>query len=298
MVQKINKSARLRKTLSLRDTDAYRLVDGARDSLPGIYLETFAGRRLFSTESSTLPSELRAWADQDPNLSTYWKRLDQQDKEPPSHLSGPAQNDPFEIREQGARFLVNLQSGYSQGIFLDQRDNRARVRVRCEPEHTILNTFAYTGAFSVTAALGGACTTTLDLSQPYLDWTRENFTLNGIDASAHHFCRGDTFHWLRRFSKQGRQFTGLILDPPTFSRDDTGRVFRAERDYGSLVQLASECLEPGGWLLCTTNCRRLPAAAFTRMVSSALPSGVQLTSHPMPPDFTGTPYLKTLFVET
>ena len=75
-------------------------------------------------------------------------------------------------------------------------------------------------------------------------------------------------------------------------------AIRAERDYGSLVALASGCLAPGGWLLCTTNCRRLPEAGFDHMVSSALPRGVRLQNHPMPPDFTDAPYLKTLFVET
>ena len=298
MIQKIHKSSELRSALPLGDTDACRLVDGAGDGLPGIYLDTYAGRYLFSTEVPAAPPELRNWASARPHLSTYWKRLDQRDKESPFHLGGPRQDGPFEIREQGVQFLVSLQAGYSQGIFLDQRENRARVRARCRPGDTILNTFAYTGAFSVYAALGGACTTTLDLSQPYLDWARENLSLNGLDPTSHHFCKGDTFHWLRRFSKQGRRFNGLILDPPTFSRDDRGRVFRAERDYGSLVALASGCLAPGGWLLCTTNCRRLPEAGFDHMVSSALPRGVRLQNHPMPPDFTDAPYLKTLFVET
>ena len=298
MIQRINRSSELRSTLPLGDTDAYRLVDGAGDGIPGIYLENLAGRYLFSSEGPATPSALLSWAGEHPHLPSYWKRLDQQDRESPTHLAGPPQETPFEVRECGARFLVSLQSGYSQGIFLDQRDNRARVRARCSPGHTVLNTFAYTGSFSVSAALGGASTTTLDLSQPYLDWAGKNLTLNGIDPASHHFCKGDTFHWLRRFAKQGRRFTGLILDPPTFSRDDRGRVFRAERDYDSLVALASKCLSPGGWLLCTTNCRRLPEAAFARMVSSSLPRGVRLESHPMPPDFTGTPYLKTLFVET
>ena len=155
MIQKIHKSSELRSALPLGDTDACRLVDGAGDGLPGIYLDTYAGRYLFSTEAPAAPPELRNWASARPHLSTYWKRLDQRDKESPFHLGGPRQDGPFEIREQGVQFLVSLQAGYSQGIFLDQRENRARVRARCRPGDTILNTFAYTGAFSVYAALGG-----------------------------------------------------------------------------------------------------------------------------------------------
>ena len=70
--------------------------------------------------------------------------------------------------------------------------------------------------------------------------------LNGIDPSAQYFCKGDARRWLERFARQGRTFHGIILDPPTFSRDDRGKVFRVESHYGELVALARECLEPGG----------------------------------------------------
>lgn len=107
-----------------------------------------------------------------------------------------------------------MSTGYSQGIFLDQRDHRRQVRERSAPGMRVLNTFAYTGAFSVYAALGGAQTTTLDLAQPCLDWARENFSLNGIDPATQYFCKGDVRRWLERFSRQGRTFHGIILDPP------------------------------------------------------------------------------------
>lgn len=83
-----------------------------------------------------------------------------------------------------------MSTGYSQGIFLDQRDHRRQVRERSAPGMRVLNTFAYTGAFSVYAALGGAQTTTLDLAQPCLDWARENFSLNGIDPAHPVFLQG------------------------------------------------------------------------------------------------------------
>ncbi|HJM63210.1 MAG: class I SAM-dependent methyltransferase [Roseibacillus sp.] len=299
MVRKINTSEKLRTTLPLGDTDSCRLVDGAGDDLPGIFLDDFAGRRLLSTTAPTLSPELKDWAiSLAPSITTYWKHLDQQAREAPSLVAGTELTEPFEIHETGVRYLASFQAGYSQGIFLDQRENRIRVRDRCQAGDTVLNTFAYTGTFSVCAALSGATTTTLDLSQPYLDWARENMLLNRIDAQSQHFCRGDTFHWLRRFARQNRRFTGIVLDPPTFSRDHGGKVFRAEKHYGELVSLAAACLAPGGWLLSTTNCRRLPDHGFRRMVAEALPSHVRLESHPMPPDFTGDPYLKTLLVET
>jgi len=196
------------------------------------------------------------------------------------------------------RFEISFQSGYSQGLFLDQRDNRRRIREQARPGATVLNTFAYTGAFSVAAALGGATATTLDLSQRYLDWARRNFARNGLDPGEHYFCKGDTFHWLRRFAKQGRRFDAVILDPPTFSRDDRGRTFRVESDYGQLAALALACLAPGGTLLCCTNCRSLPRPALERQIRDAAPRPLHIESAPMPEDFTGEAYLKSLWVRT
>ncbi|MGC4017764.1 MAG: class I SAM-dependent methyltransferase [Luteolibacter sp.] len=289
----LHASLKRRAPLLTPDTDAVRLVDAEGDGFPDVYLETFADRWLVSTTHGGFPRGFER-----PDKAVYWKRLDQHQKEAPVHMSGPSVDEPFLIRENGAAFEISFQSGYSQGIFLDQRDNRAEVRRRMRPGLRLLNTFAYTGAFSVTAALGGAETTTLDLSQPYLDWAKRNFTHNGLDPAAHHFCKGDTFHWLKRFAKQGRQFDAIVLDPPTFSRDEKGKVFRVETDYGELAGLAMACLAPGGWLLCCTNCRKLDDYEFDRQILAASPKRLKLRHSGMPADFTGDPYLKSVWVTT
>lgn len=284
-----------RASLLTLSTDAVRLVDGDGDGdgFADVFLETFADRWLVSTTQGGFPRVFERG-----DKSIYWKRLDQHQKEAPAHICGPEVNEPFLIRENGAAFEISFQSGYSQGIFLDQRDNRAEVRRRMKPGMKLLNTFAYTGAFSIAAALGGAETTTLDLSQPYLDWAKRNFSHNGLDSAAHHFCKGDTFHWLRRFVKQGRTFDAIVLDPPTFSRDEKGKVFRVETDYGELVTLALSCLAPGGWLLCCTNCRKLDDFEFERQILGASPKRLQLRRSEMPEDFTGDAYLKSVWVGT
>ena len=296
MLKLLDRALARRNRWDLGETDARRLVDGEGDGLPGTFLDDFAGSWLVSTTSGSLPEGTRRWLASH-ERPVYWKLLDQHDKESPHHLCGPERDGPFTIRECGALYQVSFQSGYSQGIFLDQRDNRQRVRSRSEPGHTILNAFAYTGAFSVAAALGGATTTTLDLSQPYLDWARDNLRLNGIDPGGHFFIKGDSFHWLKRFGKQGRRFHGIILDPPSFSRDDKGKVFRADKGYARLVKLAAACLLPGGWILCTTNHRGIAERYFEKAIRTALPAGTQLDSYPMPPDFAGEPYLKTILAE-
>lgn len=280
------------------DTDALRLIDGAGDGLPGVVLEDFAGRWLVSTaDARPLPDWLAPWLRRT-GRTCHHKRLDQHQKESPRHLCGPKLDGPFRIRESGATYEVSFCSGYSQGIFLDQRDNRLELRRRVRTGMRILNTFAYTGAFSVCAALGGAETTTLDLSQPYLDWAKRNFTLNDLDPGTHHFCKGDAFHWLGRFARQGRVFDGIVLDPPTFSRDDKGRVFRVETDFGELAALAAQVLAPGGWLLCCTNFRQMTPPEFERHLLGHLGKAFTATRRDMPSDFTDTPYLKSLWLES
>lgn len=277
-------------------TDALRLIDGEGDHLPGLELEDFAGRWLLSTRDRQPPPEMLAWL-RDQKRCVYWKRLDQQQKESPAHLCGPVQDEPFTIHESGLAFEISFQSGYSQGIFLDQRDNRAALRERLSAGRTLLNTFAYTGAFSVFAAAAGATATTLDLAQPYLDWAKRNFSLNGFDPAAHHFCKGDTFHWLARFAKQGRKFDGIVLDPPTFSRDEKGKVFRVEENFGELAALATDILTPDGWLLCSTNCRNLGLNEFQKQLRAASSRPMSARHSAMPEDFTDEPYLKSVWLK-
>lgn len=285
-----------RSPLLTATNNVVRLIDGAGDGLPGIVLETFADRWLFSTTGGQMPDAVRDWAASS-GRSCYWKRLDQHQKQSPFHLSGPEVSEPFLITEQGIWAEVSFQSGYSQGIFLDQRDNRKRVQERMADGTKLLNTFSYTGVFSVSGALAGAETTTLDLSQPYLDWAKRNFAHNGMDAAGHHFCKGDTFHWLRRFAKQRRLFDGIVLDPPTFSRDERGKVFRVEKHFGELAALASRVLAKNGWILCCTNFRGQSSQEFEKQILSSVPRRLRASQTPMPPDFRDAPYLKSLWLE-
>jgi len=285
----VTKSLKQRESLQNGETDLIRLIDGGGDGLRGSILESYGEGWMISTAGAGLNRELRDLLS-DYGKPLYWKRLDQHQKESPQHVSGPKMPHFFTGKENGLTCRLSFQSGYSQGIFIDQRDNRAALRAMVKPGETVLNTFAYTGFFSIAAAAAGAVTSTLDLSQVYLDWARENFRLNNMDPEEHYFCKGDTFHWLRRFAKQGRKFHYIILDPPTFSRDDKGKVFRVEKDYGTLFQLAATCLEPGGKILACTNFRGMSTREFMAQLK-----GADLKSVDMPEDFTDAPYLKSVW---
>lgn len=285
-------------------TDSIRLFDGIGDGLADTFIEAYGDHWVLATRgnqlSERLKAELAAAVTGDGALqprSVYWKQLDQHQKTSPSHLLGEAIDEPFIAKESSVNYVFSFQAGYSQGIFLDQRENRRRVRQRSSSDMRVLNTFAYTGAFSVCSALAGATTTTLDLSQTYLDWAKDNFTKNQLTAEDHYFCKGDTFHWLKRFSHQGRTFGGIILDPPTFSRDNKGKVFRVEKHYGHLIELALACLAPHGWILASTNCRNLHPRDFLQTVRKNTPKAAKITSLPMPPEYTGEKYLKSVWID-
>ena len=154
------------------------------------------------------------------------------------------------------------------------------MRERCQPGDSILNTFAYTGAFSVSAALAGALTTTLDLSQPYLDWARENFRLNNLDPEAQHFCKGDTFHWLRRFAKQGRTFNGIILDPPKFGRGPKNETWRIEDGLAPLIADCRRLLDANSrFLFLTVYAVRMSSLSLAALLDEAFADAPGVVEH-------------------
>lgn len=296
VLQKLQNALTRRDTLRSTKTNALRLVDGVIDGFPEIEIDDFAGRWLISTRREAHP-EVQSIAEAALKLgaaSVYFKQLG--DKTAPAHVAGDTAFNPFEVVENGLRYAIDFTAGYSQGIFLDQRDNRLALR-QMAAQREVLNCFAYTCAFGVSAAAGGAHTVNLDLSKSYLTWGRRNYSLNGLDDKTHDFLFGDVFEWLRRFAKKGRRFDIVILDPPTFSRDAKGKVFRVEDDFGELMNLAESVLNHQGTILATTNQRSLFPATFESLALSGLsnPGEWQVTRKPMPPDFRGAPYLKTLW---
>ena len=230
-----------------QETDAFRVIHGASDGWPGWYVERL-GKFLLSQSEQPLRSEqleeLARLAKTFSARGAYHKILSRQVRRTttaeasPQLVLGETAPERFEICENGIRFKLGFNEGYSTGLFLDQRDNRRRFLTGhiaanfdfglWTADCGLLNCFAYTCGFSVCAAKAGARTTSLDLSKKYLEWGRRNFTLNGLDPAAHDFICGDAFDWLRRLAKKGRAFDAVALDPPTFSQSKEHGVFRAE----------------------------------------------------------------------
>ena len=180
---------------------------------------------------------------------------------------------------QPLQFRVNLSDYLDTGLFLDRRAMR-RILGTDSGGKRVLNLFCYTASFSVHAAAGGAASTdSVDLSNTYLNWARDNFTLNGYDTellrleeyfvrntasrnTQHHLIRADVGAFLRKAMETRLQWDFIILDPPAFSNSSMARAdFDLNRDYAELLSQCLSLLAPGGKLWFSASSRSFKANA-------------------------------------
>ncbi|WP_192036366.1 bifunctional 23S rRNA (guanine(2069)-N(7))-methyltransferase RlmK/23S rRNA (guanine(2445)-N(2))-methyltransferase RlmL [Halomonas sp. YLGW01] len=206
-----------------------------------------------------------------------------------------ASGERFQVREGRAQLWVNLRDYLDTGLFLDHRPVR-RMLAEMAPGTRFLNLFCYTATATVQAALGtqtegGASdSVSVDLSNTYLEWARENFALNRLDPSRHRVVRDDCLRWLET---AGSEFDLIFLDPPTFSNSKKMEAtLDIQRDHGRLVELAMARLAPGGTLVFSNNQRRfvLDEALTTRFAVE------DISAKTFDPDFNRRPDLHHCFL--
>ena len=183
------------------------------------------------------------------------------------------------VREGSARLRVNLFDYLDTGLFLDHRPLRARIATEARGKR-FLNLFAYTGAASVQAAVGGAAqTTSVDLSATYLEWAAANLALNGKTGHAHRMVQADAMTWLE--AERG-QYDLIFCDPPTFSNSARAEDFDVQREHVRLLQSALSRLAPDGVLYFSNNyrCFRLDEEALGDAAKIR-----DISAQTIPPDF-------------
>jgi 23S rRNA G2069 N7-methylase RlmK/C1962 C5-methylase RlmI len=161
----------------------------------------------------------------------------------------------IEVQEGGLRFIANLSDYIDTGLFLDHRITRDMVRSVASGKR-FLNLFAYTGAFSVYAAAGGASqVVTVDWSNTYLQWAQRNMQLNGFDSPDFQFVRNDAVSFVDQLPATP-QFDLAIVDPPTFSNSKrTEAVWDVQRDSVPLLRSLIKRMSPGGVIYFSNNFR-------------------------------------------
>ena len=303
---------RLARALSIRrpafdaSTNAFRWCNGEGDLLPGVVVDLYdrvailridgaAARVLVPFIIAALPAVA---AEAGITLSHGYERSR---GGVGAVLFGGAPPEEVPIVEHGVRFLVDVLRGQKTGFFLDQRENRRRVRAIAAKKR-VANLFSYTGGFSVSAALGGAKhVTSVDVAPAAIAAARTHFTANGLDAAAHEFSATDAFEWLKSARDAGTRYDLIVTDPPSFAPSEHAlpAAIAAYRELNA----AAMGLLPDGGTLCAASCSShvdmeaflgslAEAARAVRRPLSVQEAHGQPLDHPSPAGFPEGRYLK------
>lgn len=252
------------------DTDAWRVVSGEGDGLPGLVVDRYGSLaviRLYSAAWESHLDQLLAAVRALPWVTAILRRygVERVDGRDGSEvLWGPDPGDALVIVERGMKLLARPKTGQKTGLFLDQRESRRWVREMAQGLR-VANLFAYNGGFSVAAALGGASrVTTVDIAPQAIDDARENFRLNGLDPDDHEFTVADCFQW-----RPASPVDLLIVDPPSLSHDADSEG-AARNAYKKLHRTHGAHVVRGGWLATSSCTARLPMAAWQEAVAEGL----------------------------
>jgi 23S rRNA (cytosine1962-C5)-methyltransferase len=309
--ENIKRAVEQRRTLLQgTDTDAVRLVHGESDGLPGVVADRYGDTvvlQLSSAGADRWRAEIADALLDASGAGRIWERSDADVRQleglapVTAALRGAREPTRLVVTENGLQFGIDLEHGHKTGFYLDQRDNRRRVRELAQG-CDVLDAFCYSGGFALNALAGGAkSVTAVDSSADALALARGNAELNQLAQPE--WLEGDVFQLLRRFRDQARSFDLIVLDPPKFA-PTAAHAENAARAYKDINLLAFKLLRPGG-LLVTFSCSGGVATdLFQKIIAgAALDAGADAqiierlgpgADHPVALNFPEGDYLKGL----
>jgi 23S rRNA (cytosine1962-C5)-methyltransferase len=272
--RRVEAALSLRRATLAPSLDAYRVLNGEGDRLPGMVADRYGAfvvcQFLTAGAARLAPAVVGALVELLAPRGVFERsegavRAEEGLAGARGVLAGEEPPPRVVIEEDGARFLVDVLHGQKTGFFLDQRETRARLRTLA-PGRRVLNAFAYTGAFAVTAGLAGASeVVSVDTSRPALALAEAAWAENGLSAAAGHFVVADVFEFLRG---GGDPWDAIVLDPPPFVRRRRD-LSSGVRGYKDVNLQAFRRLARGGWLLTSSCSQHLSRDAFREIVASA-----------------------------
>jgi 23S rRNA (cytosine1962-C5)-methyltransferase len=304
-------AVRHRREVVTGDTDAYRVLFGESDGIPGLvadlYGEHLVVQVLTAGAAGVLDEILDLLRDHGVGWTSVLARNDPSVRE----LEGLPREvvqlrgvtpDRIEVREHGVRFLVDPWAGQKTGAFLDQRDNRHAAGARASGR--VLDVFAYHGSFALHAARRADRVTAIDTSAEALGRARTNAALNGLEDRVE-TIEGNAFDVLRRLDREGRRFETVLVDPPAFARSRRD-VTSARRGYREINLRAMRLLVDGGMLVSSSCSYNVGEAEFESVLAGAaadagrtfrvLERRAQAPDHPIRLGFPESHYLKCLLI--
>ena len=308
--ERVQRSAALRTTAAVDDRDALRLVHGEADGLPGIIADRYGETVVMQLLSAGAERWRDALADalaRLPGVVRVWERSDADVrqleglKERVGLVRGEAPPAEVVISEHGLRYGVEIAHGHKTGFYLDQRDNRLRLRALTRGRD-VLDCFCYTGGFALNAVAGGArSVTAIDSAPLVIERAQHNAAMN--ELSSVEWMVADVFQMLRKFRDQRREFDVIILDPPKFA-PTAAHAEKAARAYKDINLLAFKLLRPRGTLMTFSCSGGVSPDLFQKIVAgAALDAGVSVhieawlhagADHPVALNFPESEYLKGL----
>jgi len=260
-----------------KNTTAFRVFNGEGDGMGGLTIDYFDGFYLLTWYSLGIYKLKNVILDafkssveykgiyQKKRFDTKGQYLDDTD----DFICGEKAPEPLIVKENGENFAIYLDDGAMVGVFLDQRDVRKTIRDKYAKGKTVLNTFSYTGAFSVFAALGGSTkTTSVDLANRSRNKTEEQFNINNIDVEAQDIIVEDVFNYFKYAVRKKLSFDLVVLDPPSFARSKK-HTFSAAKDYVKLLKEAIQITNRGGIIVASTNASNFDMQRFKAFISKA-----------------------------
>ncbi len=265
-----------RAALQISKGEVVRLVNGPGDNLSGFVLDSYGSTLILSLESWALSDLVdynlhKVMATLKPEhiiLKIREKGRKLKGKLPERALLGVPIKEKIRVQESGISYLVQPMGSLDTGLFFDLRGARKEFAQNAK-DKSVLNLFSYTGAFSLTAAIGGArLVVSVDTSPECHKWARENFKLNNIDHEAERFrfIKDNVFNYIEKMVKRSESYERIILDPPVRSIAGTGRFF-LKSDLHKLVASCLRILSPKGSLIVTDNTMQGTANKLTHQVN-------------------------------
>lgn len=313
-VKQFAKAANLREALLNSEvTTAFRLVNAEGDGLPGLTIDYYNQYVVFSWYSEGIyryqEEIVQAFQQVFPSMKGAYEkhRYQTKDEHASDFLYGEAAPEPLLVKENGIQFATYLDEGWMTGIFLDQRHVRNALLEKYAVGKTVLNTFSYTGAFSVAAAMGGAShTTSVDVANRSLEKTREQFEVNGLNPDDHLIRVMDVFDYIRYAKRKELAFDMIVVDPPSFARTKK-RTFSVTKDYSSMVEDLIDISAENGIFVCSSNAANYRRDAFLKDIEKAFRKkgkAYQILEEyrlpedfPVPPNSMTSDYLKVFVIQ-
>lgn len=257
-------------------TTAFRLLNGEGDNFGGLTIDWYDNYLVLSWYNLSIYQHqkeiVELLSEIIPDVKGIYEKIRFKSENLPesSFVWGSEAPEPLIVKENGVNYATYLNEGLMTGIFLDQKEVRNYLVDGFSSGQTLLNTFSYTGAFSVAAAVGGAShTTSVDLAKRSIEKTEEQFRVNGIDPESQTIFVMDVFNYFKYAEKKGFSFDVVVLDPPSFARNKK-KTFSVAKDYGKLTTEAVRLINKKGKLIASTNAANVNFDKFEKMVEKGI----------------------------